>query len=71
MCSSFLHWIHNFQTRSKENVTRFAWKYDIPIPKTYIFYDKSKAEKFIDKTKFPKIVKKSYGPSKLWWVLCS
>ena len=52
-----------FSNKSKENVTRFAWKYDIPIPKTYIYYDKSKAEAFINKTKFPKIVKKSYGPS--------
>ena len=52
-----------FSNKSKENVTRFAWKYDIPIPQTYIFYDKSKAEKFIDKTEFPKIIKKSYGPS--------
>lgn len=52
-----------FSNKSKENVTRFAWKYDIPIPKTYIFYDKNKAEKFIDQTQFPKIIKKSYGPS--------
>jgi len=52
-----------FSNKSKENVTRFAWKYDVPIPQTYIFYDKSKAEKFIDKTEFPKIIKKSYGPS--------
>ena len=52
-----------FSNKSKENVTRFAWKYDIPIPKTYIYYDKQKAEKFIDKTEFPKIIKKSYGPS--------
>lgn len=52
-----------FSNKSKENVTRFAWKYDIPIPKTYIFYDKNKAEKFIEATTFPKIVKKSYGPS--------
>jgi len=52
-----------FSNKSKENVTRFAWKYDIPIPKTYIFYDKEKAAKFIDKTDFPKIIKKSYGPS--------
>ena len=29
-----------FSNKSKENVTRFAWKYDIPIPKTYIYYDK-------------------------------
>jgi len=52
-----------FSNKSKENVTRFAWKYDIPIPKTYIYYDKNKAENFINKTKFPKIIKKSYGPS--------
>lgn len=52
-----------FSNKSKENVTRFAWKYDIPIPKTYIYYDKDKADNFIGKTKFPKIIKKSYGPS--------
>ncbi|MEA3419913.1 MAG: hypothetical protein U9Q90_11015 [Campylobacterota bacterium] len=52
-----------FSNKSKENVTRFAWKYDIPIPKTYIFYDKKKADKFIETTSYPKIVKKSYGPS--------
>ncbi|NKQ40667.1 MAG: hypothetical protein HF962_03760 [Sulfurovum sp.] len=52
-----------FSNKSKENVTRFAWKYDIPIPGTYIFYDKSKADRFIGKIKFPKIIKKSYGPS--------
>jgi len=52
-----------FSNKSKENVTRFAWKYDIPIPKTSIFYDKKKADNFIGKTDFPKIIKKSYGPS--------
>jgi len=52
-----------FSNKSKENVTRFAWKYDVPIPKTYIYYDKKKAYKFIEKTEYPKIVKKSYGPS--------
>jgi len=52
-----------FSNKSKENVTRFAWKYDIPIPKTYIYYDHDKADRFIDKTSFPKIIKKSYGPS--------
>ncbi len=52
-----------FSNKSKENVTRFAWKYDIPVPKTYIYYDKKKAEKFIETTKYPKIIKKSYGPS--------
>ena len=52
-----------FSNKSKENVTRFAWKYDIPIPKTYIYYDLDKADKFIEKTTYPKIIKKSYGPS--------
>ncbi len=52
-----------FSNKSKENVTRFAWKYDIPIPQTYIFYNREKADKFIKKTEYPKIVKKSYGPS--------
>jgi len=52
-----------FSNKSKENVTRFAWKYDIPIPKTYIFYDKKKGKKFLDTTTYPKIIKLSYGPS--------
>jgi len=52
-----------FSNKSKENVTRFAWKYDIPIPKTYIFYNPKKAQKFMETTKYPKIIKKSYGPS--------
>ncbi|CAA6822088.1 MAG: Ribosomal protein S6 glutaminyl transferase [uncultured Sulfurovum sp.] len=52
-----------FSNKSKENVTRFAWKYDIPIPKTYIYYDKDKADNFIEETQYPKIIKKSYGPS--------
>jgi len=52
-----------FSNKSKENVTRFAWKYDIPIPKTYIYYDKDKADNFIEDTVYPKIIKKSYGPS--------
>ena len=52
-----------FSNKSKENVTRFAWKYDIPVPKTYIFYDKKRADKFVATTKYPKIIKKSYGPS--------
>ena len=52
-----------FANKSKENVTRLAWKYNIPVPKTYIFYDKKKANKFIEETDYPKIIKKSYGPS--------
>ena len=52
-----------FSNKSKENVTRFAWKYDLPIPKTYIYYNHKKADKFLKKAKYPKIVKRSYGPS--------
>ncbi len=52
-----------FANKSKENVTRFAWKYNIPVPKTYIFYDRAKGMKFVEETKYPKIIKKSYGPS--------
>lgn len=52
-----------FSNKSKENVTRFAWKYDLPIPKTYVYYNRPNAFKFLKKTEYPKIVKKSYGPS--------
>lgn len=52
-----------FPNKSKENVTRFCWKYDIPVPKTYIFYDRQKGYQFLEETDYPKIVKKSYGPS--------
>jgi len=52
-----------FSNKSKENVTRFAWKYGLPIPKTYIYYNRENAHKFLKKTQYPKIVKKSYGPS--------
>ena len=52
-----------FSNKSKENVTRFAWKYDLPIPKTYIYYNRPNGDKFLKKCEYPKIVKKSYGPS--------
>jgi glutathione synthase/RimK-type ligase-like ATP-grasp enzyme len=52
-----------FSNKSKENVTRFAWKYNLPIPKTYIYYNRENAHKFLKNAKYPKIVKKSYGPS--------
>ncbi len=52
-----------FSNKSKENVTRFAWKYNLPIPKTYIYYNHKNAYKFLEKCEYPKIVKKSYGPS--------
>ncbi|MGM0518146.1 MAG: helix-hairpin-helix domain-containing protein [Campylobacterota bacterium] len=52
-----------FSNKSKENVTRFAWKYDLPIPNTHIFYNRKKAKEFLKDTKYPMIIKKSYGPS--------
>ncbi len=52
-----------FSNKSKENVTRFAWKYNLPIPKTYIFYNREEGYKFLEKTTYPKIVKRSYGAS--------
>lgn len=52
-----------FSNKSKENVTRFCQKYNIPIPKTKIIYDLAKADNFLKKAKYPKIIKRSYGPS--------
>lgn len=52
-----------FANKSKENVTHFCEKHDLPIPKTDIFYEKDEAVAFLEKTSFPKIIKKSYGPS--------
>ncbi len=52
-----------FSNKSKENVTRFAWKYNLPIPKTHIFYDRKKGYEFLESTDYPKIIKRSYGPS--------
>jgi glutathione synthase/RimK-type ligase-like ATP-grasp enzyme len=52
-----------FANKSKENVTRFCWKYDIPVPKTYIFYNKEEGMEFLKNTDYPKIIKRSYGPS--------
>ncbi len=52
-----------FSNKSKENVTRFCWKYDIPVPKTNIFYDHKKADEFLKNASYPRIIKRSYGPS--------
>jgi glutathione synthase/RimK-type ligase-like ATP-grasp enzyme len=52
-----------FSNKSKENVTLFCEKYDIATPKTEIFYDKKVGYKYLETAKYPKIVKRSYGPS--------
>jgi competence ComEA-like helix-hairpin-helix protein len=52
-----------FSNKSKENVTLFCQKHDINIPKTHIFYDKKEGEEFLKTCAYPKIIKRSYGPS--------
>ncbi|MCQ1059544.1 hypothetical protein LRP52_24755 [Photobacterium sp. ZSDE20] len=52
-----------FSNKSKENVTYFCEKYDLPIPRTRIFYEVEQALNFLTHTEYPKIVKRSYGPS--------
>ncbi len=52
-----------FSNKSKENVTHFCEKYRLPIPKTHIFYEKDEAKEFLSSTTYPKIIKRSYGPS--------
>jgi glutathione synthase/RimK-type ligase-like ATP-grasp enzyme len=52
-----------FCNKSKENVTLFCEKYDISAPDTKIFYDVKQGMDFLNKCSYPKIVKRSYGPS--------
>ncbi|NTS77026.1 hypothetical protein HR060_09090 [Catenovulum sp. SM1970] len=52
-----------FCNKSKENVTHFCKKYNLPIPRTEIFYEFADARNYLAKTHYPKIIKKSYGPS--------
>lgn len=52
-----------FANKSKENVTHFCRKHDLPIPNTHIFYEADEALEFLADTDYPKIIKKSYGPS--------
>lgn len=52
-----------FPNKSKENVTLFAKKYNLAIPKTEIFYNKNEGYEYLKKAKYPQIIKRSYGPS--------
>ena len=52
-----------FSNKSKENVTHFCEKYDLPVPQTHIFYEQDEARAFLSRTEYPKIIKRSYGPS--------
>ncbi|MCF6435577.1 hypothetical protein [Pseudoalteromonas sp. MMG022] len=52
-----------FANKSKENVTHFCRKYNLPAPHTEIFYIPEKAKKYLESAQYPKIIKRSYGPS--------
>ena len=52
-----------FSNKSKENVTHFCEKYDLAAPDTRVFYEQDEARTFLSQTCFPKIIKRSYGPS--------
>jgi len=52
-----------FPNKSKENVTLFAKKYNLAIPRTEIFYDKQQGYDYLKRAKYPQIIKRSYGPS--------
>jgi glutathione synthase/RimK-type ligase-like ATP-grasp enzyme len=49
--------------RSKEDVTEFCCKHGLATPQTWIFHDRDKAEAFLQEASYPKILKRSYGPS--------
>ncbi|MBF0193537.1 MAG: hypothetical protein HQL71_03225 [Magnetococcales bacterium] len=52
-----------FCNRSKENVTRFCWQHDLPIPETKIFSDDKEGLSYLQQCSYPRIIKRSYGPS--------
>ncbi len=52
-----------FCNKSKENVTLFCRKYHLQDPPTKIFYDIEEGYKYLKTARYPKIVKRSYGPS--------
>ena len=52
-----------FSNKSKENVTHFCRKYNLPAPNTHILYVPVEAECYLKNATYPKIIKRSYGPS--------
>ncbi len=52
-----------FPNKSKENVTLFCEKHHLSHPKTRIFYDADEGFNFLQNCSYPKIIKRSYGPS--------
>lgn len=52
-----------FSNKSKENVSRFCRKFDLSHPHTEIFYDRNEGVNYLKKCSYPRIIKRSYGPS--------
>lgn len=52
-----------FSNKSKENVTRFCQKFNLGHPHTEIFYDHQQGLNYLKKCSYPRIIKRSYGPS--------
>ena len=52
-----------FANKSKENVTLFCEEHALPVPKTTIFYDEQQGFDYLAQCTYPKIIKRSYGPS--------
>jgi competence ComEA-like helix-hairpin-helix protein len=52
-----------FPNKSKENVTLFCKKHRLSHPRTEIFYDTEKGFEYLESCSYPKIIKRSYGPS--------
>ncbi|MCD6527487.1 MAG: hypothetical protein J7K75_10905 [Desulfuromonas sp.] len=52
-----------FSNKSKENVSRFCRKFKLSHPHTEIFYDREKGLDYLENCSYPRIIKRSYGPS--------
>ena len=52
-----------FSNKSKENVTLFCEKHNLSHPKTKIYYNLEEGFDYLEKCTYPKIIKRSYGPS--------
>lgn len=52
-----------FTNKSKENVTRFCSKFKLGHPHTEIFYDREQGLNYLKTCSYPRIIKRSYGPS--------
>ncbi len=49
--------------RSKEATTLLCREHGLPHPETWIFHDAKAGEAFLEQTIYPKLIRRSYGPS--------